>query len=563
MRTLPGAPQRLSGIQGLAKALTLPHEFPAGRFPTFPQIERSSVLAAELSFPMTVNAPSGTVGTRALLWRQPSWPMLVDQSLQFVNVLGYRYDVSTVGTVATTGATNASGRYTHAVTQTGTASVSYPLATYSVTSNLSGRPPWSFGSGVDQALIMGRYLGNNYVYVPAAADGTVRLFLMGVFWNQANTITTFGASGLITLEYWVDPTTTLEYVHSVPATGCTALNTTSMYWFSATVSSGMVPGFWRVKGVEFTSTSVFAGGAPPGGLDIYIGGTSGISSVSTAGNVITLNMGSAATVLTPPAPPPGFTISTAPYNDTRVTALAALFTNVTKALNKEGTVNAARLAPGNAPLNFTISDLTSVHPFERAYMGLEKGFYTYVPPTTDMGSWADAVGTIAKSDGAVLTAPAFDLSLNSLMHAISFNDPDGGTALAVSLDWHLEFRSVSVLWPIDFSRITLEEMHQAMMAMNTTGFFFDNPDHKSLLAMALRIASSLSPYTAAAYQVGKFAYDAIQAANTAPAASTLQADLPPVRRIVAVKKQTRVRRPQKPKPKTQAKAGKKKGRATQ
>jgi hypothetical protein len=161
-----------------------------------------------------------------------------------------------------------------------------------------------------------------------------------------------------------------------------------------------------------------------------------------------------------------------------LTAAATLFTNVTKAINKEGTILAARLNPETVnPFYFNAATFNDIHPAEKYFYGLEKGFYTYAPPSTDLTAFQDFVS----HDQSGGVSPLYRLDNNAMVNAFLFSDPDGATALAVNLDFHIEFRNSSQLWPIGLSGMTLEALHQAQLALVSAGFFLDNPDHKWIL----------------------------------------------------------------------------------
>lgn len=212
--------------------------------------------------------------------------------------------------------------------------------------------------------------------------------------------------------------------------------------------------------------------------------------------------------------PPEWSTSHIPWASTRLTAVAALFTNVSKALNKEGTVQAARLNPTtdniygqNQVVLPDANTLSSKHPSEKALLSLEKGFYTYCPPSTDLSRFWDytfhAGGYEMGSAGSDLAmrqqeCPVYRLDNDALVNYFLFSDPNSSTgdftSLAVNLDFHIEFRSVSALWPIGLSTMSLESFHQAQMALVQTGFFFNNDDPVTGHNRIKGILSSIARY---------------------------------------------------------------------
>jgi len=198
----------------------------------------------------------------------------------------------------------------------------------------------------------------------------------------------------------------------------------------------------------------------------------------------------------PWAPPSEFATTPLPYYATRTTAAAALFTNVSKVQNKEGTIQAGRLNPKATNIwSAAKSALTNLHPSEKQLLGLETGFYTFCPPSTDLASFWDY--TLSTAQGAS-AAPMVRLDNDSLANLFFFDDPDGSTSLAVNVDYHIEFRTTSALWPIGLSAMSLESLHAAQLSLVEVGFFFPNETHEELkkkvvprLATALGQVSSL------------------------------------------------------------------------
>jgi len=64
--------------------------------------------------------------------------------------------------------------------------------------------------------------------------------------------------------------------------------------------------------------------------------------------------------------------------------------------------------------------------------------------------------------------------------------------VAVTVDWHIEFRSTSPLFPPSVSATPLETVHQAHLAVGTLNPFTENPKHKSLKGAAQAIARDMA-----------------------------------------------------------------------
>jgi hypothetical protein len=237
-----------------------------------------------------------------------------------------------------------------------------------------------------------------------------------------------------------------------------------------------------------------------GEMTIYVVVSSGTltytPSATTAG-IVACGSGTT-TLLTPLSQPPEFAVTERPWMDTRVTASALLLTNVTKVLNKEGTVLAGRLRNTSADAwNFTASSLSVLHPAEKSMLALETGFYTYAPPSTDLQTFHDytydANGVISTS--SLSPVPVFALSNTAYVNCFVLTDSDAATpsSFAANLDWHIEFRNTSTLFPIGMSGITLEAFHQAILNLVSHGFFFCNNEHKSKLNAIFRAGKALAP----------------------------------------------------------------------
>jgi hypothetical protein len=224
------------------------------------------------------------------------------------------------------------------------------------------------------------------------------------------------------------------------------------------------------------------------------------------------------TATMPAGPPAEFGTSALPWSSTRTTAAAALYTNVTQVLNKGGTVLAARVSPHNQnPFNVSTNYIATLHPAERAYLPLETGHYTYCPPSTDLVNfWDYSLDTSIGSQ----PAPLYRLDNDSLINIAFFTNPGVTESMAITLDWHIEFRTTSALFQVGLSALTLESFHQAQLALTQVGFFFPNNTHKSLIGRVMSTAAhwakslypvveSMVPQANMALKVGKGIHDLV------------------------------------------------------
>lgn len=223
----------------------------------------------------------------------------------------------------------------------------------------------------------------------------------------------------------------------------------------------------------------------------------------TGGNLLTPSYPAATTVYCPIGKPPDFDEAKAPWRSVRATAAAVLCQNVTAVLNKEGTINAARMLHTKDPsatstpnfFNPTMQMLSNVHPDDRYIGPMEKGLYMYAAPdeTSDEfcdGAWSNQTNTLGVS------VPLFSLDQLSYFTAAIFTDLDPATKTTIQLvnDWHIEFRTSSVLFPRQASQYSLEAYHGAQMALAKMGCIFENPTHlREIARMAIRAASAVAP----------------------------------------------------------------------
>jgi len=212
--------------------------------------------------------------------------------------------------------------------------------------------------------------------------------------------------------------------------------------------------------------------------------------------------------------PAEFTNSVLPWMGTRTTAAAVLLTNVTQVLNKAGTVLAGRVNPNLVnPFTADSTSVNNLHPAEKSLLGLETGFYTYCPPSTDLAQFWDYSSTpMGGSSGNTSMQPLYRLDNDSFVNLI-FLQSSVAYTMAVNVDWHIEFRTTSALFQIGLSAITLEAMHQAQLALVSAGFFFSNEDHKddinSITSKVKNFARRVAPVAKVASQ---FAPPPLQAA---------------------------------------------------
>jgi len=224
-----------------------------------------------------------------------------------------------------------------------------------------------------------------------------------------------------------------------------------------------------------------------------------VSAVSTADSLLNgISVGfvttAAVPALFPMFSPTEFYTAPLIYNEVRCTAAAALFSNVSPVMSKEGTVEAARLiAKKGGLLSVTGSAVSTTHPKDRYFGLLENGLYSFTLPDAESENFCHGAWTIDATDSSkVLNLPVFDLDNIGYKNTIIFSDLESSssTTLAVTLSYHIEFRSSSMLFPVGFSTVPLEQYHGVQMALAQLGPFQENPIHWSAIATAVRAAVS-------------------------------------------------------------------------
>lgn len=489
-------------MSDVAKAIALPGENPPVRFPSYPALERTSVLR----FNTPKSWALGSGARRVMLARQPAFPLWMEDgpgasttNLPWSYTVGWITDKRVGGGGDQQLDVYTSLNYANAGVQPQTFISQVPTVS-GVTAPPCVYPP----------LAVDMRTGNTpWVWVPKGAD--VLLSVMPDVIAPGNYVATvngavWGPGGEMS-----GTTTSLGMVANS---------------FGATVSLGLpaLEGgqWWKPKNIGITNVAL----ADTTQLKVYVTVVAAASTItivagSTTDNPrITCTGGTtAATVFLPAVAPSEFQNSPIPWQSTRTTAVASLFTNTTKVLDKEGTVMWGRINPdARSPFTVGVSDLQILHPSEKAYMGLEQGTYTYVPPSTDQGSFWDH--TLTPTDASSVarlytTVPTYRLDNTALVVCGFFDDPDGGTKLAINLDWHVEFRNTSALFPIGLSRMTLESFHQAQLALVEAGFFYQNESHRQILGKVLSAIKTVVPPLLKLHPIGAAALSAVRAVGKA------------------------------------------------
>lgn len=475
----PGNPLR--NVTGLARQISLPGEHSPLRFPSFPALERTAVVG--FNSPATLLVPKGSANPIAMtVFRSATFPVWADQFGSYLNVVDYAND-----SVVATG-------NSECTTFPRSAIESWTISTRTATNLRPGISYTGSGSVINAYPLLARddnLPGPEFTYIPATASAGCVVCLRGAAGSGIVTVT-------VAFEVWNSPGESFSsnaYGGVVTTfSGSIAGGTTGAY-----IACANLRGWVRPKSVSFSSANIPVLPSVDTCLTLVAGAYTSASyaaSASTAG-VLTLGGTAAADMHLPVVSPSEFSNSSLPWFAARVTAAAVLATNVTQVLNKSGTALCGRVSPAvqNA-WNVTQSYISGLHPAEKAYLPLETGMYTYCPPSTDLVFFADYT---LNTTGGAPAAPLVQLSSDAMYNKIFFESAQtavgavADTVLALTVTWHLEFRTSSALFQVGLSAMTLESLHQAQLVLAEAGFFFENETHDGLLNKIIGLAKKYVP----------------------------------------------------------------------
>ncbi len=460
-------------MSGIARSIALPAEFAPQRFPSFPALERTAVMG--FTQPSSLTLPAST-DVKMMLARQAAFPVWADQNLsgatQLTTYLTERASSSGANHVQV----GAAPRYWTVTNATGVvaSSGSYPtLAGATATFPINYAV---FGVDSGTGSIPFSYVPDDYtLYFVAICNN-------GAVGNNVDVIVDY--------ETWTSPGETK--ITSSAAFQVLAANSAAM-----SVGVAFTDGKW-VRPISITLNA--AASITSSTWSISVVATAGTAAFTPAAGVSTVTVTPVAvTAMLPLLVSSEFTNSQLPWYATRTTAAAVLGTNVTQILNKAGTVLGGRISPNvQDPWSVTRSYISGLHPAEKAWLPLETGVYTYCPPSTDLANfWDYTLNTSASAS----SCPVYRLDNDALVNILYVTAGAATESLAVTASWHIEFRTSSALFQVALSGMTLETFHQAQLSLAAAGFFFDNPDHRAILAKVVNAVNKVAPYAFGALQV--------------------------------------------------------------
>lgn len=457
----------LKTLDSVAQTLCLPSDHNPVRYPTYPSIDKTALF--EYRFQNTISlkgtqpaTPSNTHGRRRfVLTRDPAAPVLVDTD----------FLPSPISSPVT-------GNAMIAVTETiNTDSSPGTGSDFSIDFNRIG--PYDSANTLSRRHIFGVYDSKHWWVVPWCLDAT------GVAYTPVNRVgvraraqdgTVYTAGNYEIQIEWVDSSGVLRSL--------TTENTQIEY---KTIVDPIL-----VRVTSLTAHTGFPAG--PFNCELFLLVPSADTVVRSLGHVYDNGVN------------PEYFNAVAPFESSRLNATSMLLTNVTKVLNKEGTVLATRVLTsfdnGGSPMRADIPMISATNPDTRYFGALEKGSYCYTAPDQESLSFKSSIiGDGSNEAGNLGEKPYAILDLSPRYYnVVLLSDPDSteDTQIAMSVDQHWEFRTMSTLFLLDYSRMPLEVYHAAMLAVLKAGLFFENINHKQILSLVGRGIKFASPLVASA-----------------------------------------------------------------
>lgn len=436
--------RKTSSLEGIARTIAVPNLHPARRLPTFPNLERTAVLAFTDTSVLSVPA-SGTMCL--IVTRDPAFPLWQET------------------TTTSAGAFFISGHAGFAMKASSPLDVTVQTEDNTFKTGIMAYKPYIVKKGVE--------------YIPLGArtkDSGMRLGFEIKFAAGAAT------SGFI--EFELEMLTGNGEVESLSFSN------------AVTMAAGLPVSLAMEVGLDYVGArfvKVLAAVSHDSTIEWVRMGCTTTPSTSTTTGALTTPVAATVTRMWPVGAPPDYVIAPQIWQAVRSTAVAALFTNVTSVMDKEGTVTAARLALsgglgsglGLSPLRpYDWAGFSAVHPRDRYFGAMEHGIYTYTLPDANSEKFVDCTMFIDNNPLTSTDTAVVNIDSMGYANCIQFADFDSSkvTNLALTLDRHIEFRTTSRLFPTDFARESLEAYHVSQMALNQMGVFMENPTHLALIA---------------------------------------------------------------------------------
>lgn len=466
--------QSFKGLPSMARTMALPGDNKPLRYPSYPALERTAVLALNHSSSWV----TPTTESRVILTRQAAYPLWAEVSTRYYAIVSY----------LPSGANFPKAEISPAPVATSV--MGKNVGTHTMNISIAGLYP----STAYDAPYMGADDGtgpNPWLFVPRNANLNIAFK-----YDDAPSVDDVP---YVEYEQWVEPGESIV----LQAGGTFGAGVVAL------VPIGSVETDRWIRPTMVATTYLGTTLSFPYGCTVVVSS----AAVTATATGVQLGASGDITMTLPVAKFSDYKVTALPWSSTRVTATSLLLTNTTKALNKEGTVLWGRVNPSQYdPFNIPSNTVASFHPAEKAFLPLEQGTYTYTMPSTDMARFVDYTMPLVNE---VNTIPVYRLDNTGMVNVGFIQDSDvtNPTLLAVNLDIHFEFRTSASLFQIGMSVAPVEALHQAQIALLSTGFFFQNESHKSVISKLLAQAGKLHPLMQFMGPVGRGISGAIEVAS--------------------------------------------------
>lgn len=412
---------------------------PPMRLPTYPGLDRTAVLSYQV--PLTLTVPS-TGALQIAFQPQTLLPLWATQTLStqtwFVSYL----------------ASSTSGG-----TSVARVAVTMERISMSCVGNGAGTAYRPAISGATAPLVDVPILGQDsgalpFIYVPAGANAR--------FGAAFGTAVQSTVDVVLETEQWLEPgdvtmTTSIPRSSTIPITVNVGAGTGWSAAYTFPYNSWIRP---AVLNMPTGYPTVFVG-------ILVSAGTTTLTPDTQWGSFAVAAPTNSYSGLMPVVLPRDFLQAPQPWQDARIVAGELSVVNVTPQLNRGGTILAARLTPdASSVFNWTEGTLAAANPREKAFYPADRHFMAHMPPNTDTPLFHDATydttgaGNTTGSGAAIPCLPLYDLKTMAPYAAMLLTAAKDST-FALTVEWHLEFKTQSSLFPIGHSDVTLADMHAA------------------------------------------------------------------------------------------------------
>jgi len=190
------------------------------------------------------------------------------------------------------------------------------------------------------------------------------------------------------------------------------------------------------------------------------------------------------------------------FRDCRINAVGCLYRNVTSNMYKNGQVTANNVTVNNAGVfgpNYLANTGQTIFHTQHAklskqanlryYGKLEAGFYHFAKPDKESLEFRD--WTLSPATGNPATSAAIRMDAFGRYDVVEFADNDStvSTVMAVTVDYHLEWRNTSQFHQTDVCRTSIDTWHQAQAALVKMPNMFENPLHLRDVARYAKMAA--------------------------------------------------------------------------